>query len=148
VVIARSFNHIGPGQDERFVIPSIARQLAKILLNEEEAVLHAGNLAVDRDFLDVRDAVRAYVTVMKDGENRQAYNICSGEARSIAGVVQRLVELSDTGARLALDPGRLRAIDIPALHGDASRLKALGWRQRLTLDETLRELLLEAVNHA
>ncbi len=141
VVIARSFNHVGPGQDDRFVIPSIARQLGRIKRGEEEPVVRAGNLSVDRDFLDVRDAVRGYVRLMERGENLGAYNVCSGVARSLASVVRRMIELSATGARLELDPERIRAVDIPTLRGDATRLRRLGWLPRIPLDQTLQDLL-------
>ncbi len=141
VVIARSFNHVGPGQDDRFVIPSIARQLARIRRGEEEPVVRAGNLSVDRDFLDVRDAVRGYVRLMERGDDMGAYNVCSGVARSLASVVRRMIELSATGARLEQDPERIRAVDIPTLRGDATRLRRLGWLPRIPLDQTLRDLL-------
>jgi GDP-4-dehydro-6-deoxy-D-mannose reductase len=46
------------------VLPSIARQLVKMGRGEAEPVLKVGNLDVRRDFLDVRDVVRAYVWLM------------------------------------------------------------------------------------
>src|SRR5205085_10274642 len=60
VVRVRPFNHTGPGQDVRFVIPSFAHQLAQIEASEREPVLNVGNLEVARDFTDVRDMVCAY----------------------------------------------------------------------------------------
>jgi GDP-4-dehydro-6-deoxy-D-mannose reductase len=144
VVIARSFNHAGPGQDERFVFPSMARQLMRIRRGDAEPVLRVGNLEVFRDFLDVRDVVRAYLLLMRRGENRGVYNVCSGVSRSLLEMVTRLVALSDTGARLEVDPERFRPVDIPVLYGDASRLRALGWKPEIELEQTLRDLLAEA----
>src|SRR5437660_5639080 len=48
VVRVRPFNHTGPGHDARFVIPSLARQLAQIETGQREPVLHVGNLNVER----------------------------------------------------------------------------------------------------
>lgn len=144
VVVARSFNHAGPGQDERFVFPSLARQLVRIQRGESPPVLRVGNLEVQRDFLDVRDVVRAYLLLLERGENRGVYNVCSGVARSLREMVARLVELSETGARVEVDPERVRPVDIPVLSGDGSRLRALGWAPRIALDDTLRDLLSEA----
>src|SRR5690606_10350791 len=127
VVIARSFNHAGPGQDERFVFPSMARQLVRIRRGEAEPVLRVGNLEVYRDFLDVRDVVRAYLLLMERGRNRGVYNVCSGVTRSLKDMVTQLVEISATGARLEVDPERVRPVDIPVLYGDAGRLRRLGW---------------------
>jgi GDP-4-dehydro-6-deoxy-D-mannose reductase len=107
-------------------------------------VLRAGNLEVTRDFLDVRDVARAYVTLMNRGVSGECYNVCSGQPRSLHSVVARLVELSQTGARLVTDPGRLRSVDIPVLVGDPMRLRQLGWWPEVELDETLEALLAEA----
>jgi len=144
VVVARSFNHIGPGQDERFVLPSIARQLTRIRAGETDPVVRVGNLDVERDFLDVRDVVRAYRLLMSSGDPGGIYNVSSGDVRTLLSVVQRLLDLSDSGARLEVDPSRVRPIDIPLLVGDASRLRRLGWEAVRPLDETLRDLLEEA----
>ena len=144
VVIARSFNHAGPGQDERFVFPSMARQLVRIRRGGREPVLRVGNLEVSRDFLDVRDVVRAYVLLMRAGSTGEVYNVCSGESHSLLALVQRLIDLSHTGARLEVDPERFRPVDIPVLFGDPGKLRALGWRAELDLDRTLADLLAEA----
>lgn len=144
VVIARSFNHIGPGQDERFVLPSMARQLVAMQRSGAERVLRVGNLEVRRDFLDVRDVVRAYLRLMQSAPPGQAYNVCSGAARTLLAVVERMVELSGSGARIAVEAERLRPVDIPLLVGDPGRLRALGWNPEIELDTTLAELLREA----
>lgn len=145
VVIARSFNHTGPGQDERFVLPSMARQLARMRAGEAEPVLRVGNLAARRDFLDVRDVVAAYLALIERGVPGGVYNVCSGVARSLREVVARLVEISGTGASIEVDPARLREVDIPVLYGSADRLRALGWGPAIDLDRTLRDLFDEAV---
>lgn len=144
VVVARSFNHAGPGQDERFVFPSMARQLMRMRREGAEPVLRVGNLDVFRDFLDVRDVVRAYVLLMKAGRTGEIYNVCSGESRSLLQLVQRLIDQSETGARLEVDPERFRPVDIPVLFGDPDKLRALGWRPEVDLDRTLAALLAEA----
>jgi GDP-4-dehydro-6-deoxy-D-mannose reductase len=148
VVIARSFNHIGPGQDDRFVLPSMALQLTRIARGEATPVVRVGNLDVERDFLDVRDVVRGYACLMERGEPGRSYNVCSGRPRSLLSVVQRLAELSETGARLEVDESRVRPVDIPVLVGDPGRLCALGWRPVEPLDKTLRDLLAEARERA
>lgn len=143
-IVARSFNHIGPGQDQRFVLPNMAMQLAAIRRGEREPVLRAGNLDVERDFLDVRDAVRGYRVLMERGEPGEVYNVSSGRALSLLAVLQRLIDISGTGAKLEIDPDRVRPIDIPLLVGDPSRLGSLGWEATVDLDTTLRDLLAEA----
>jgi GDP-4-dehydro-6-deoxy-D-mannose reductase len=144
VVVARSFNHIGPGQDARFVLPSLARQLVRMRREGAAPVLRVGNLGVRRDFLDVRDVVQAYLTLMERGEDRAVYNVCSGEGRSLLEIVEELVRLSGTGARIEEDPERFRPADIPALVGDPSRLRSLGWEPRYSMDRSLEDVLADA----
>lgn len=144
VVISRSFNHIGPGQDDRFVLASFARQLSAIRRGEEEPVLRVGNLEVKRDFLDVRDVVRAYIRLLERGEPEQAYNVCSGRPVSLREIVDRLVALSGTQARVEVEADRVRAVDIPTLAGDPTRMHALGWQPEIPLDQTLSDLLAAA----
>lgn len=141
VVIARSFNHTGPGQDVRFALPSFALQLARMRRGEAEPVLHVGNLQVRRDMADVRDVVTAYLLLATRGENGGVFNVCTGEAPPLRALVERLVALSGVAARIEVDPSRLRAVETPLLLGCASRLRALGWAPRIPLDRTLADLL-------
>ena len=141
MVVARAFNHTGPGQDARFAIPSFARQLAAIAAGEGEPLLRVGNLSARRDLLDVRDVVRAYVTLMQSGAPGRVYNVCSGVARSMQEAVDELVEISGTRARLEVDPERVRPVDVPLLLGDNARLRGLGWAPAIPFRQTLSDLL-------
>ncbi len=141
VVIARSFNHVGPGQESHFALPSFARQLVRIRQGEEDPVLRVGNLEVHRDLLDVRDVVRAYLLLVEQGEPGTVYNVCSGEGRPLRVLVEELVSLSGTGARIQIDPERLRPVDAPLLVGDPTRIRSLGWQPEIPLRETLQDIL-------
>jgi len=141
VVIARSFSHTGPGQDGRFALSAFAHQLAMIRAGRAEPVLRVGNLQARRDYLDVRDVARAYRALIERGEPGRAYNVGTGTAHSMAELVEMLVELSGTGARLETDPARLRPVDVPLLCGDASALRGLGWAPEIPLRRTLADLL-------
>lgn len=144
VVIARSFVHTGPGQDSRFAIPSFAHQLAAVRAGRREPTLRVGNLSVRRDVLDVRDVVRAYGCLVERGEPGEVYNVCSGEAREMRAMVEEMIELSGTGARIEVDPERFRPVDLPLLVGDGSRIRALGWKPEIPLRQTLSDLLADA----
>jgi GDP-4-dehydro-6-deoxy-D-mannose reductase len=106
-----------------------------------EPVLRVGNLSVRRDYLDVRDAVRAYQRLLDVGENGTVYNVCSGEAHELGALVEALVALSGTGARTQVDPDRFRPADIPLLCGDPRRIRTLGWSPAIPLQQTLTDLL-------
>jgi GDP-4-dehydro-6-deoxy-D-mannose reductase len=142
VVATRSFNHSGPGQSDRFVLPSLARQIAAAERDAGEARLRVGNLEVRRDFLDVRDVVQAYLLLMQRGEPSRAYNVCRGEAYRLRDLLDLLVGRARVGVRVEVDPERLRAADLPVLRGDPGRLRArTGWEPRLGIEAMLGDVL-------
>jgi GDP-4-dehydro-6-deoxy-D-mannose reductase len=139
-VVVRSFNLVGPGHSPRFALPAFAAQLAAIARGEREPVLRVGNLTARRDFVHVEDGVEAYGLLAEVGQPGEIYNLASGVACSIGEALERLMAISGVAARIELDPERARAVDLPLLVGDASRLRALGWQPRRGLDEALAEL--------
>lgn len=147
-VIARSFNHTGPGQDTRFALAAFARQLAAIAAGAAEPVLRVGNLQARRDYLDVRDVARAYVTLLERGASGGVYNVAAGEPHTMAELVEMMIEISGTGARVEVDPARVRPIDVPLLSGDPSLLRELGWAPEVPLRKTLADLLAHEAKRA
>ncbi|QQR42669.1 GDP-mannose 4,6-dehydratase [Myxococcus xanthus] len=141
VVMARPFNHLGAGQDPTFVVPSFAAQIRAIGLGTVDPVLRTGNLDAVRDFSHVRDVVEAYRLLLDKGEPGQAYNIGSGEGRTIRSLLEEMLSLAGVSARIELDPARLRPSDIPSLVGAPDKLKALGWVPKLTVADALRDVL-------
>lgn len=142
IMRARPFNHIGPGQNGRFVAPAFAMQIAGIEEGQREAVINVGNLTAKRDFTDVRDIVRAYRLIIEKGRPGEAYNVASGLAYSIGQLLDILLGLSQREIKVRVDPARLRPVDVPEIRGDAGKLRRdTGWRPSLSFEETLRDVL-------
>src|SRR5262249_38977261 len=108
VVIARPFNHIGPGQDARFAVASFARQVARIRRGIAAPVIETGNLDVTRDMTDVRDVIGAYLALLESGLNGEIYNIGSGRETRLGDVLDALVSLAGVKAAVVVDPARVR----------------------------------------
>ena len=141
VVRARSFNHLGPGQSDRFVASAIA---SRIVDNERAGrrELRVGNLEARRDFTDVRDVVRAYRALVGQGRPGEAYHVCSGVDRSVRELVDALVAMSDTVMEVVVDPELFRPADLAVLRGDNAKLHTeTGWKPEIPLETTLRDLL-------
>lgn len=140
VVVTRAFNHIGPHQSERFVVASLAAQLAAVARGELPFV-SVGNLSAQRDFLDVRDVVRAYVLLAQSGAAGEVYNICSGKAVAISEVLRRLIAAAHVPVEVREDPARMRPSDVPVFYGDNAKLRAqTGWQPQIALDRSLRDI--------
>jgi GDP-4-dehydro-6-deoxy-D-mannose reductase len=140
VVIARAFNQIGPNQSDRFVVASMAHQLARIA-GGGEPQMDVGNLSSARDFLDVRDVVEAYLTLARRGEGAQVYNVCSGRAVTIRDVLRELIAIARVPVEVREDPKRLRAVENPLSVGSSEKLRAAtGWQPRISLVASLRDV--------
>jgi GDP-4-dehydro-6-deoxy-D-mannose reductase len=143
IVRARAFNHTGPRRGDSFATSNFAKQIAEIEVGIREPVVHVGDLKPTRDFSDVRDVVRGYWGLLEQGVPGEVYNLCSGEDWSIERVLNFLIAHSKTD-RITVqpDPARMRPSDVPTLRGDADKAaKAIGWRRRIPLEQTLVDLL-------
>lgn len=141
VVRARPFNHLGPGQTDKFVAPALAGRVAQ---NERsgESVVKVGNLSPKRDFTDVRDVVRAYRLLVESGTSGEVYNVCSGRAIAVQELAEQFIAMATIPMGLEADPDLQRPVDIPVLLGDNSRLRSdTGWAPEIPLEQTLADLL-------
>ena len=142
VVVARSFNHLGPRQDASFFGSAVARQIAQIEAGLLDPALRVGNLDARRDFTDVRDTVRAYVALAERGRPGRIYNVCSGHARVMRELLDGLITLARVPVTVQLDPDRLRPNDTPLLLGNPSRMATeVGWKPEIPFGQTLQDLL-------
>lgn len=142
VYLARFFNQVGTRQGDRCSIQTFARQIAEIEAHGGSGALDHGNLSPYRDFLDVKDCVRAIWALLDRGKPGVPYNVCSGRARSMREILDQLVALSPAEVNPRVDPARLRPVDEPVLEGDRRRLSAdTGWEPRVPLAQTLAEVL-------
>jgi GDP-4-dehydro-6-deoxy-D-mannose reductase len=144
VVVARATNHEGPGRDERFAVGSWARQLARFEA-EGGGKLLVGDLAAERDIVDVRDVCRAYRLLLDPGVPTRTYNVGSGAPVTMARVAELLVELARVPVTIERDESRVRPVELPRISADSSRLRAAtGWRPEIPLEQTLADTLAAA----
>jgi GDP-4-dehydro-6-deoxy-D-mannose reductase len=141
VVRVRPFNLVGPGQPDRLVVSSIARQIVAAE-RAGTGVVRIGDTRPRRDYVDVRDAVRAYVAVAEDKSLQDVYNVCSGQSVSVRECLDRLIRLSSIPLRVEHDDHLVRSHDIQEQVGSPARLQgATGWRPHISMDESLAAVL-------
>lgn len=142
VVIARPFNHIGPGQADRFVVSNFARQVAEIKLGLREPLIEIGDVEVTRDFTDARDVVEAYRLLLERGAGGEIYNICSGREVWIRDLLPTLFELAGVDAKLFQDPARMRPAEQKRLLGSYAKLnRCTDWNPAIELRTSLEDAL-------
>lgn len=141
VLRVRAFNHLGPGQTDRFVAPALASRIARAEIDSGE-VITVGDLSARRDFTDVRDVVRAYRLLVEHGEPGEVYNVCSGVDLAVQDLADQLVAMARVQLRLEVDQSLLRPVELPVLRGSHDRLTAAtGWTPEIPMSQTLADLL-------
>ena len=142
VVMTRSFNQIGPGQRPDFVVPSFVAQLMAGKREGSGVVdVKAGDLSIVRDFLDVRDAVSAYLLLMEKGESGKVYNICSGVGRTLREVLEAVARIVGIGINVSVDPARIRPADNHMIVGSNEKMIQLGWTFKHSLETSIRDMV-------
>ena len=149
VVVARPFNHLGPGQEPRFAASWFAVQIARAEAGLVPPVLKVGNLEPKRDVLDVRDVVRAYLGILDAPDLAGVFNVCSGASTRIGWILDWFIAQSRVPVRVESDPSLFRPMDAPDLRGSSARLRAaIGWAPSIPIEETLGMILDDARRRA
>ncbi len=145
VMVARLSNWMGPGQSRVFSVANFAHQVAALEAGKLPKVIRVGNLAAKRDYLDVRDGVRALYLVMRKGVRGQAYHVCSGQSRKLKDVLSELIRCA------RIPKGEIKVIkkktlmskdEIQSARLNPFKLQRLtGWRPEIPFSRSLRDIL-------
>lgn len=138
IITVRPFNYTGRGQSEQFVIPKIVAHAAA-----RKPTIKLGNIDVARDFSDVRSVVDAYARLLNTpAAIGGIFNVCSGEARSLAEVIELVERLSGHRLEVEVNPAFVRADEVKRLCGSRARLETvIGPLAMPSLEETLSWML-------
>lgn len=143
IMLTRSFNHMGPFQDERFVIPSFVRRILDIAESgAKSGEIETGDTSIVRDFVDVRDVVRAYYRLLLDGKAGEVYNICGEKGVSLAEVVDQIADIVGVSVTTRVNPDFVRPGDNQVVIGSAEKIRQdIGWTAEIPLRQTLMDMI-------
>jgi GDP-4-dehydro-6-deoxy-D-mannose reductase len=144
IIIARPFNHSGPGQLPGFLLPDLGEQIDTAVAQKNPLLV--GNLDTKRDFTDVRDVAKAYValaTLPKEKLHYDLYNICSGISVSGREILNYLLEAYDVpNLETKIDPKKLRKNDIMNIYGSSEKLqKDTGWKPEISIEKMVKDFV-------
>ena len=89
-VIARAFQHTGPRQVPRLMLPQWVRQVAA----KETAPIEVYTRDAWFDLCDVRDVVRAYRLLAFQSDSGGIYNVGTGTSRRSGDILTQLLEIA------------------------------------------------------
>lgn len=138
-LIARPFNHLGPGQDRGFLVPDLADKMAEADRGDPITV---GNLDSRRDYTDVRDVVAAYEDLLQLRTPQfELYNICSGVALSGWEMLTTLCKVANRKVPPVV-VSQTRAIDPSSITGSYDRLSSeTGWHPTVDIEQSISDFL-------
>lgn len=141
VVTVRPFNHVGPGQEEGFLIPDLYAKLAGAKKSGEP--IKVGNLGTKRDYTDVRDVVRAYADLVMASDLRHSlYNVASGKSVAGTEILDILSNLLNFPVTTEIDKSLIRPSDIMDIYGSYKRLnQEIAWTPKIELHQTLKDFI-------
>ena len=141
--LSRTFNSAGPRQSTEFFLSRLCHEIAKRERDDSDEAVEMWDLDVERDFLDVRDTVRAYrLLVAADKAEGIAVNVCLGKPVRL----REVVELAGSLAKRKVQFVSRKADHPPSqgerIYGDPGILKKLtGFEPRFSLSDTLSDTL-------
>ena len=143
IILTRSFNHIGPWQDDRFVVPGFAKRIMNIRnQGKQKGTIKTGDLSIVRDFVDVRDVVRAYWLLLTKGVRGEVYNVCSGHGYKLEKIIQYISEIVEVEVDTETVSEFIRPNDNPVIIGDYSKIyTAFGWKPMIDIRTSLEDIV-------
>jgi|FLOH01.1.fsa_nt_gi GDP-4-dehydro-6-deoxy-D-mannose reductase len=135
IVIARPYNHAGPGQGLGYVLPDLVSELKEA--RRDGRPMRTGSLWPERDLLHVDDVLDAYLLLLEKGLHGRTYDISSGNAVPIQTLLEGLVERIGEPIGYEVNDAMTRSGEAIRIAGDATSLRALGWAPRFSLSDIL-----------
>jgi nucleoside-diphosphate-sugar epimerase len=134
ITIARPFNYTGVGQTENFLLPKIVSHFRKGARRIE-----LGNLAIARDFSDVRMVAKCYRRLLAEAPAGQAFNVCSGQPHSLESLIDMMSGIAGYRIEVHVNPAFVRANEVLTLTGSNAKLAGvIGKIEATPLLDTLR----------
>lgn len=145
IILTRSFNHIGPFQDVRFVVPGFIQRILDVYeTGKKQGIIETGDLTIIRDFVDVRDVVKAYWLLLCKGISGQTYNICSGKGIPLQKIINIISESLDLDIMTKTNTDYIRPNDNRVIIGTYDKIyNELGWKPEIPVEKTILDMINE-----
>jgi GDP-4-dehydro-6-deoxy-D-mannose reductase len=139
IKIAKPTNLIGPGVSNG-VCSVFSKKIVEMENDETDRTLEVNNLKTRRDFIDVRDAVKAYELILTTGESNEVYEVNTGKLYTLEDIVlilKNLTPIQFECKELGFDITNKES----EIMSSNEKLKKLGWKPTIQLEESLQDIL-------
>jgi len=138
IALARGTAIYGPNDNFNPKTCHVVPALIKRVLDDENPFIVWGSHDVVRDFLYVKDVVKAALLILEKGESMRPYNVGSGEAITVGDIVDAILKATDKNPEVVYDSSK--PTTIPFRMVSTERLnKELGFIPTYTFEEGINE---------
>ena len=143
IVMTRSFNHMGPGQKDVYAVSSFAKQLVESKNRGDKTCrLVVGDVSIIRDYVDVRDVVKAYYLLLKHGSRGETYNVCKGEGIALSELIRMMAKILNVSVEISINKDLFRPKDNHKIVGSNKKIfEAVGWSPKIPLEDSLKDII-------
>lgn len=137
LMIARPFNLLGPNLSANLVMGKVCQALAA-----GASTIRLGRTDAQRDFLDIRDAARAYLDIVQKGLPDTIYNVCSARCTRISDLIDMAIAITGCHVEIESDSSSAKPGDVDRSYGNNDRVRRdTGWSPEISLEQSVRDQL-------
>jgi len=155
IIIAKPTNLIGPGPSTG-ICSMIGEKVAKIRNQMETDPIEIRNLNDERDYLDIRDAIRAYDRIFQKGKIGETYTIGTGQFRTLKEVITTFEKYIDVKLPISFPEGiSFKSSERNNNHEskdkekennfqykrEIEKIRQLGWKPNYTFDSSIKDII-------
>ena len=135
----RITNSFGPKEQVVSTKNAVNFLIHEAFLGKTVTIFKKGNFF--RDIIYVSDVISGIKTIMKKGKSGELYWISSGKKIWFYELGKLLEKLTDTKVKFVKEPNYTKKVDVGNFVVDNSKLRALGWKPKINLNQGIKETL-------
>lgn len=137
LVVARIFNPIGHGMNQRQLLPQLFKQ-AKEIKNKSRDTIEISRLDSRRDYIAVTDLAAAIECIIEGTPSYTIYNVGSGLATSNQQLVQTVLKSEGIDGNVPLMETQPAPERLVAVQADITRLKQdFNWQPKESIEDII-----------
>ena len=135
----RITNSFGPREQVVSTKNAVNFLIHEAFLGKTVTIFKKGNFF--RDIIYVSDVISGIKTIMKKGKSGELYWISSGKKIWFYELGKLLEKLTDAKVKFVKEPNYTKKVDVGNFVVDNSKLRALGWKPKINLNQGIKETL-------
>ena len=135
----RITNSFGPREQVISTKNAVNFLIHEAFLGKTVTIFKKGNFF--RDIIYVSDVISGIKTIMKKGKSGELYWISSGKKIWFYELGKILEKLTDAKVKFVKEPNYTKKVDVGNFVVDNSKLRALGWKPKINLNQGIKETL-------